>query len=68
MSGVTYVPEEGDARPAVVRQRRGAAEAWAQLHNKRLPVPFAALTPLNHGSLLASRAGNLERYTTKRRL
>jgi len=25
-----------------------------------LPVPFASLTTLEHGSLLASRAGNIE--------
>jgi len=29
-------------------------------HNNRLPPPFATLTPVNHGSSLASRAGNLE--------
>ena len=28
--------------------------------NNRLPAAFAALTSLKHGSLFASRAGNLE--------
>ena len=32
--------------------------------NNRLPPSFATLTPVNHGSPGASRAGNLERYWT----